>query len=234
MESKIKLLSTATLPVQTVNDAAGNGVAIEILPFIETTFIKTPELQQHIKTLAQQHLVAVFTSAQAVESVKALASPLQPNWDVYCVANETQNKVQEHFNDVTIAAIGNNANDVARKIIGHSRNEATFFCSDIRMNHLPEALQQAGIKVNETIVYQTKEVHHKIEAVYDGIMFYSPSGVRSFFKNNSVPPETILFSIGITTAAAISEFSKNKVIISELPSKDFMANEAVAYFRNKQ
>ena len=101
------------------------------------------------------------------------------------------------------------------------------------MDTLPEALQRQGIKVNEVVVYETIETPRFAGERYDGILFFSPSGVNSFFGMNTIEPETILFAIGETTAKAIKEQAANTVIVSESPSKDHLLDQAIQYFRKQ-
>ena len=57
----------------------------------------------------------------------------------------------------------------------------TFFCGNQRRDTLPDKVRAAGIKVEELVVYETVELPLKVTDHYDAILFYSPSGVRSFF-----------------------------------------------------
>jgi uroporphyrinogen-III synthase len=80
------------------------------------------------------------------------------------------------------------------------------------------------------VVYQTIEVPHKISKEYYGILFFSPSGVRSFFKVNKLESKTILFAIGNTTANEIKKISSNKIIISDEPGKENLVQTAIDFF----
>ena len=44
-----------------------------------------------------------------------------------------------------------------------------------------------------------------MRGIFDAILFFSPSGVESFFMNNEIDKETMLFSIGKTTAKALQQ-----------------------------
>ncbi|MCW3119764.1 MAG: Uroporphyrinogen synthase, partial [Chitinophagaceae bacterium] len=86
------------------------------------------------------------------------------------------------------------------------------------------------IDVHEIIVYHTIAVPKKITKRYDGIIFFSPSAVDSFFKINKTQENTILFAIGNTTSNRIKKYSENKIIISKTPDKDHMIREVANYF----
>ena len=109
-------------------------------------------------------------------------------------------------------------------------DEVIFFCGGQRRDELPSILNDAGIEVDEIAVYQTIEVPHIIKKDYHGILFFSPSAVRSFFKVNKANGKTILFAIGNTTAAEIKKFSNNKILVSDEPGKESLVQKAIEYF----
>lgn len=109
-----------------------------------------------------------------------------------------------------------------------------FFCGDLRREELPDLLKKAGIELTEVVVYQTLETPIKINKDYDGILFFSPSAVKSFFSINQVNSNALFFAIGNTTANAIKPFSKNSIIVSEFPAKDQLLDKAIKYFSNRE
>jgi hypothetical protein len=53
--------------------------------------------------------------------------------------------------------------------------------------------------------------------------------VRSFFSINKLSPETAVFAMGKTTAAALNPFTTVPVIISPEPDKAFVFKMATEY-----
>ncbi len=88
-------------------------------------------------------------------------------------------------------------------------------------------LKNKGIKLTEIIVYQTTLTPVAIEKKYDGILFFSPSAVESFFSRNTIPPTTTLFSIGTSTVEALKKFSSNKIIKGDEPDKVKLVTKAI-------
>jgi uroporphyrinogen-III synthase len=78
-------------------------------------------------------------------------------------------------------------------------------------------------------VYKTEEVPVKVSKDYNGILFFSPSAVRSFFSRNTIGDKTTPFTAGTTTANALSTYT-NKVVISEHPSQASMINKLIEYY----
>lgn len=230
-QNNIEILCTRPLPEWLMNEAAESGIVIEVESFIETEPIQTIEVQQEIENALLQSGVVVFTSMNAVETVAAELEGQQPDWNIYCIGTATKKLVQQYFGEHAIAGTAPDASELAELIVEEAAaEEVIFFCGDQRRDELPSILNDAGIAVNEIAVYQTIEVPHKIKKDYNGILFFSPSAVRSFFKTNKVNGKTILFAIGNTTANEIKKHSSNKIIISDEPGKENLVQKVIEYF----
>ena len=230
-QNSIEILCTRPLPEWLINEAAASGIAIEIESFIETEPIQTIEVQQEIENALLQSTVVVFTSMNAVEAVATALEDQQPDWSIYCIGTATQKLVKQYFGEHTIAGTASDASELAALIVEEAMtDEVIFFCGDQRREELPGILNEAGIEVDEIIVYQTIELPHEVKKKYHGILFFSPSAVRSFFKKNKLDEKTIGFAIGNTTANEIKNFSNNKVIISDEPGKENLVQKMIEYF----
>jgi len=230
-QNKINILCTRPLNKSLVEEAKAAGIGIDEISFIETEPIQTIEVQQEIEQALLLTTTVVFTSMNAVEAVATWQNEPQPNWNIYCIGTTTNTLVQEYFGKESIAGIANSAVELA-ELIAEDRfiDSVIFFCGDQRRDELPEILRQNNVEVNEITVYQTIAVPHKISKVYNGILFFSPSAVESFFSNNTIADRTILFAIGNTTATTIKKFTHNKIIISDAPGKENLVQKMMEYF----
>lgn len=218
-----------------IEEAKAQAVYIDTISFIETEPILNIEVQQEIELALLESATVVFTSMNAVEAVATYMIDEQPDWAIYCMGNATMQLVKKYFGDNTIAGTASDAAALADTIVedGHA-HEVIFFCGDQRRNELPDRLLANEIEVNEIEVYRTIPVDHKISKRYNGILFFSPSAVESFFSKNKVNEQTIFFAIGNTTAAAIKKHSANPVIISDEPGKENLVEKAINYFVNNE
>jgi uroporphyrinogen-III synthase len=140
--------------------------------------------------------------------------------------------VEKYFHNDLLAGIADNAAELADLIMEESvEDEVFFFCGDHHRPELPVMLRKNGFEVTEIIVYQTVLLPHKIERNYDGILFFSPSAVNSFFEKNEIAAQTILFAIGNTTAEELKKFSKNKIITSDEPIKRSLVEKAILFYQ---
>ena len=231
MQNKIPILCTRPLPAVLLQEAADAGIAIDELSFIETESILSVEVQQEIELAATEIAVVVFTSMNAVEAVTTFLDGHQPEWSIYSIGTATGRLVKAYFGEERMAGTANDAASLA-ELIAEDRftDEVIFFCGDQRRDELPSILRGNDIDVQEIVVYQTIETPHKINKEYFGILFFSPSAVRSFFSNNKVADKTMLFAIGNTTAAELRKYSANKIIISDEPGKENLVAKMLEYF----
>ena len=231
-DNEIIILSTRPLPGSLIKEAAERHIAVDVLSFIETEVIQSIEIQQEIEAALLQSGTVIFTSMNAVEAVANEIGAQVPEWNVYCIGNTTQKLVKEYFGEGVIAGTADSAGALAERIIedGTGSDEVIFFCGDQRRDELPDLLRSHDIEVNEIVVYQTIRAPQKIEKFYYGILFFSPSAVESFFENNKLPEQTILFAIGNTTATAIRRYSNNKIIIADEPGKENLFRKMMEYF----
>jgi uroporphyrinogen-III synthase len=231
MQNRIQILSTRPLHETLLQEAKQAGIDIDELSFIETNPIQSPTLQSEIDEALQQSITAVFTSMNAVEAVADQIKEKKTNWKIYCIGTTTQQLVVNYFGQDAIAGTANDAAALAKLIIeDQPKGKLLFFCGDQRRDELPEILQQNSIKLKEIIVYQTTAIQHRIQKLYEGILFFSPSGVESFFSNNQLTKKTILFAIGNTTAKEIKKHSNNQIVISNEPGKENLARKMMEYF----
>ncbi len=231
-ENKRQLLCTNPIGQLLIQKAAEKGIVINVLSFIETELLRRDDLKEIITGLSRRPITVAFTSLNAVETVKTYLSGTIPRWKIWCTAGATQKSIGEYFGEEAISGTGSSALALAESMIDFGGvTELVFFCGDQRRDELPGKLKEHGIGVDEIIVYKTAAKPQQILEHYDGITFFSPSAVDSFFSVNKINKDTVLFAIGKTTAERIKTYSKNKVIVGETAGKEMLIEEAISYFQ---
>ena len=171
----------------------------------------------------------IFTSQNAVQSF--LLDPKSEDLktkNVFCVGLKTKILLSESgFN---VIAYTGYAADLAEIITLIYANESyTFFSGNLRRETLPEALKEAKVKFNEIQVYETTLTPQKIETSVDAIMFFSPSAIESYLKENKIKNETC-FCIGTTTSSALEGITKN-IVIADQPTIEDVIEEVIAEYK---
>lgn len=157
----------------------------------------------------------VITSQNAVEAIlnSVPAQELQFK-NIYCVGRRTKKLIEQKIGPVNYTA--NSAEALANYMVEYLEGtQVTYFCSNIRLEELPHILTENNIVVTEIEAYQTKLDAAKLPQAVKGIMFFSPSSVESFIKQNK--PNGVAFCIGETTAKEAKKYF-SEVKISKIPS----------------
>ncbi len=234
--TKHKVLSTKKLESSLIEQAKQSGVEISEQEFIAIKPICTKEKQDEVLLWALSRDVhyVVFTSANAVEAVKNYlrdgANGFAPNWKVFCISGRTKAALQPFVKDERIVATAEYGKHLAQKIVASGVKEVVFFCGNKRRDELPAILKNAGIQVQEIVVYETIETPAPVTVDADAVLFFSPSAVQSFFTANQLKKNTVCFAIGTTTADAIKDFAGNKIIISDATSQESLLASVQLYF----
>lgn len=230
--NSIRILSTRALDESLIQKAASFNITVDAENFIETTASVSEEKAAFIQQLSRQSITAVFTSMNAVVAIAPFVKT-DTVWRIYCIGNATKTFTEKYLPKSELAGTAAYAEELAKLIIGNKEKQVYFFCGNIRRDVLPSALAVHQIACEETVVYSTSLVTKKISGRYDGILFFSPSAVESFFSANQLPAATVVFAIGKTTADAAAGFTANKIISANETSKEALLQTAIAYFRSE-
>ncbi|PKV48999.1 uroporphyrinogen-III synthase [Aquimarina sp. MAR_2010_214] len=191
------------------------------LGFVEYDAITIELLENNIENTIQN---AIFTSKNAVKAIKNSGMIIS---NCFCVGDNTKKRLQE--NDLNVVETAQNASDLAKIIIKKYKNESfLFFCGNLRRDELPNLLEQNNVEVKEEIVYKTHLKSNKFNRMFDGILFFSPSGIQSYVSENKIG-ESIAFCIGNTTASEAKKHTDN-IIVANKPTVENVIVQAVKYF----
>ena len=230
MQNKVQILCTKKISESFIQFADENNVCINSLNFIETEESVSDEIKNRIIELSQQNITAIFTSSNATKAVGKIVKH-QTNWKIFCIEPSTKKTVEDIFIHSSIAGAAKDAEELSQKIIEDKFvKQIVFFCGNQRRDLMPSELNKNGIEVEELIVYNTIEKPQIVSKKYDGILFFSPSAVRSFFSTNNLEEETVIFTIGKTTAEEVKNFSNNTMVVSEIPDTAKLISEVIKYF----
>lgn len=208
-DKKTNIYSTKTLTEDQLQ-LFHNDVVTDSNDAIKISLNRLPK--SHIKEELKH---VIITSKNAVESLLNNYGKEELKFEnIYCVGRRTRRMIKTRIGEVKHYEA--NAKKLAQYLAENIKGEAvTYFCSDLRLDDLPNILAENNITVNEVEAYQTKYDSKKIEDAVDGIMFYSPSTVESFLKQNKA--KGIAFCIGETTGNIARQYFED-VRIAKVPT----------------
>ncbi len=192
-----------------------------------TDFIKISLNRIHPRFLKNEIKNVIITSKNAVESLVTNYSAAELQFkNIYCVGRRTKRLIEQKIGKVT--HFEKNAKKLAEYLVEYIEGaEATFFCSDLRLDDLPTILEKNNIKVNEVEAYQTKFDGVNVDDSIESVMFYSPSTVQSFIQKNN--EEVIAFCIGETTAKEAKKHFKD-VRVAKVPTVESVIELVNEYY----
>jgi uroporphyrinogen-III synthase len=221
MQNSISILSTKILLSNQKQALLDAGFSVT-----EANFIKTENSDFDLKGINDN---LIFTSQNAAQSVL-----LHPKCEelkvknVFCVGIKTKALLEENGFNVDVYV--DYASDLAEIItLIYSNESFTFFSGNLRKETLPKALKAAKVNFNEIQVYETTLTPQKIKSAVDGILFFSPSAVESYLKDNKIKNE-ICFCIGETTASSLETTTRN-IIVADQPSVENVIEDVIEEFK---
>lgn len=192
-------------------------------------FVEYEAITIELLEITNKHTIqnAIFTSKNAVKAIKNSGMVIS---NCFCVGDNTKKLLEE--NDFNVVETAQNASDLAKIIIKKYKNHSfLFFCGNLRRDELPDLLKQNNVEVKEQIVYKTQLKSNKFIRSFDGILFFSPSGIQSYTSENKIG-ESISFCIGNTTASEAKKHTNN-IIVANKPTVENVIVQAVKHFTKK-
>lgn len=221
MSNPITILSTKILLSHQKQALLNAGFSVT-----EANFIKTENSDFDLKGINDN---LIFTSQNAAQSVL-----LHPKVEelkskkVFCVGMKTKALLEE--NGFNVEVYLDYASDLAEIItLIYAKESYTFFSGNLRKETLPKALRAAKVNFNEIQVYETTLTPQKVKTPVDGILFFSPSAIGSYLKENKIKNE-ICFCIGETTAEALEKITRN-IIVADQPSVDNVIEDVIEEYK---
>lgn len=217
---KTHIFSTKDLSAPQL-DLFADGVRVKSQDFIKVSPNRISAFE-----LKKEKQNVVLTSQNAVEALLANVAPEDLNFEnIYCVGRKTKRLIERRIGPVKHQE--KNAEKLAKYLVDYMEGlEVTYFCSNLRLDTLPDILVENNIEVHEVEAYQTKHAPVEVGAGVEGVLFFSPSTVESYLLKNA--PNKVAYCIGETTAAeAKKHFSK--VRVAKIPTAESLielVNEA--------
>ena len=219
------LLSTRVLKNTYLTDIPKN------ISIIQHEFLRVyQEDPKDYMHLIEENSPSIVTSKNGVSSILPLIQKGKKCYEeVYCVGENTALNLA--LNSIHPKLIALNAKGLAHAILEQNTvDRINYFCGNLRRSELIKSLTENNIDVYEIQTYKVRLYPKEIKQHTDGILFYSPSGVRSYFRKNTIAEKTVAFVIGSTTETALNEVFSGKIITADQPKMNAVLQKALEYF----
>lgn len=213
----MKILFTKKISKQLISKKLDDRFSCDFVEVIKITPLK-------VEPFSLKNFSLIFTSVNAVEAFFANNFSANENFaaknfnKIYAVGLKTKKELRKHgFGTFKVAK---NAKELSEFIIDNSQKEQfVHFCGNLALNVLNKTLPLQNISYRKVVIYDNELLYPEISGNYDACCFFSPSGVRSYEKHNSLDGKK-LFSIGTTTEKELKKFTSNPIITSKESNLD--------------
>ena len=171
----------------------------------------------------------IFTSSYAAQLVlenHILKTQLSDK-SIFCVGKKTAALFLE--NGQKVIKIAQYAAELALFIVKNHKNDAfSIFCGKQRRPEIEQLLDQNAVALDLHELYDTLLQPQQFSQSFDGILFYSPSAVRSFVEKNAFGQATA-FCLGRSTAEEAQKYTDN-ISIAKTPEEACFLIELKKHF----
>ena len=217
------------------------GLTVDFRKFIQVQGISLNDFRkQGINPL--DFPAIIFTSKVAVDHFFGLLEEMRiempPETKYFCVSEATSRYLQKY---ITIRKrklfVGERrAMDLAPFVKKHKKEKYLFPCSNVHRKELPNYMRENNIDVTESVIYETvaSDLSDLENVNYDMICFFSPSGIKSLYKNfpNFVQNNTRIAVFGPTTAKEALKHGLRVDVEAPKPQIPSMTAAIESYLKN--
>lgn len=190
------------------------NLKIDFRPFIQVEGVSSKEFrQQRIDIL--QHNAIIFTSRTAIDHFFRICEEVRvtvpETMKYFCITESIALYLQKYIvyrKRKIFFGIGTFTQlmDVINK---HKTEKFLVPLSDVHKTEIPKTLDKAKVKYSKAILYRTisSDLSDMSGVEYDILVFYSPSGIKSLFKNfpDFIQGDIKIAAFGPATAKAVKD-----------------------------
>jgi uroporphyrinogen-III synthase len=190
------------------------NVKIDFSKFITIEGVPSKEFRQSRINILDYSAV-IFTSRNAVDHYFRMAKELRVDipqtMKYFCISESTAFYLQKYvqYRKRKIFHGKQNFEELLEIIKKHKEEKYLLPCSDIHKVSISKMLEDASINYNKGIFYRTlaSDLSHIDIKNYDMLIFFSPSGIASLFKNfpEFKQNSTVIGAFGPTTTKAVKD-----------------------------
>jgi len=193
-------------------------VNVDFRKFIKIDGVSASDFRKD-KVYIQDHTAVIFTSRNAVDHFFRMAQDMRveipDTMKYFCISEATAFYLQKYvqYRKRKIFQGQQSFIDLLEIIKKHKDEKFLLPCSDIHKLSIVQALDKAKINYSKAVIYQTlaSDLSDIDIETYDLLVFYSPAGVKSLFKNfpEFKQNSTLIGAFGPTTHKAAKDSGLN-------------------------
>ncbi len=191
-----------------------HNLNIDFHKFIKVEGVPAKEFRKERINILE-HSAIIFTSRNAVDHFFRVAKEMRievpDTMKYFCISEATAFYLQKYvqYRKRKIFYGKQSIDQLVELIKKHKDEQYLLPCSDIHKQSISIQLDKNKINYNKAVLYKTlaSDLSGITVNKYDMLIFFSPSGVKSLFKNfpNFEQNSTLIAAFGSTTSKAVKD-----------------------------
>ncbi len=223
--------------------AAKYKLKIDFRSFIHVEGVPAKEFRQERVSILE-HTAVILTSRNAVDHFFRMCEEMRINvpdtMKYFCLSESTAYYLQKYvvYRKRKIFHGKQSFQDLLDVIKKHKNEKYLLPCSDIHKRNITDLLDKHNIRYSKSVFYQTvcSDLSDLADVNYDMLVFFSPSGIESLFKNfpDFKQNETRIAAFGSTTADAVKNAGLNIDVHAPTPGLPSMSMAIESYIKKNK
>ena len=216
------------------------SVKIDFRPFIHVEPISAKDFRKD-KVNIQEHSAVILTSRNAADHFFRMCNEMRINvpesLKYFCVSESTAYYLQKFvvYRKRKIFFGKQTISDLMDLIKKHKKEKFLVPCTDIHKQEIFDTLETHNIDYTKAVIYKTvaSDLSDLANVNYDVLVFFSPSGITSLFKNfpKFRQNNTRIAAFGPTTAQAVIDAGLRLDIQAPVPAAPSMTMALEQYIK---
>jgi uroporphyrinogen-III synthase len=222
--------------------AERNNVKVDFRSFIQVEGVSAKEFRQ-TRVNILDHTAVIFTSRTAIDHFFRICNEMRiivpENMKYFCISEATAFYLQKYiiYRKRKICYGDGQFFELVDIMKKHANEKYLVPLSHVHKPEIPELLDAKGFKYTKAILYRTisSDLSDLKDVNYDILVFYSPSGIASLFKNfpEFQQNDIKIASFGPTTAQAVKEAGLRLDIQAPVPEAPSMTMALELFIKNQ-
>ncbi|MDR2953712.1 MAG: uroporphyrinogen-III synthase [Prevotella sp.] len=217
------------------------NLKMDFRPFIRVEGLDAKEFRQQ-RINIQDYTAVVFTAKTAIDHFFALCEEFRitmpETMKYFCISEAVALYLQKYIvyrkRKIFFSATGK-MDGLATPLTKHNKEKFLVPVSDVHSEDLTAVLDAKKVDYTKAIMYRTVSNEFTEEEIlsYDMLVFFSPSGIVSLFKNapNFVQGDKSIGCFGASTAKAVRDAGLRLDCEAPLPGMPSMTAALEAYIK---
>lgn len=219
------------------------NLKIDFRPFIHIEGVASKDFRKD-RINVTEHTAVILTSRHAADHFFRICGEMRitnvEELKYFCISESTAFYLQKYitFRKRKIFAGKQNIHDLLEVLKKHKKEKFLLPCSDIAKQEIADTLEQNGINLSKAVIYKTvcSDLSDLADVKYDMIVFFSPAGVTSLFKNfpDFKQNTTLIAAFGSQTSQAVLDAGLRLDIQAPVPEAPSMTMSIENYLKKNK